>query len=281
MAEKTWSKVVAPPGGLFDLDFAEVWRYRDLLFLLMRRDVVVNVKQTVLGPLWLVLQPLISTFVFTIVFGRIAKMTTDGTPAFAFYLCGVILWNYFTNCMLSCSSVMQANAHILTRVYYPRLSQPIATVLAHSLRSLIQVGILFMVLTYVWLTDPSVRPTPAILLFPFVFLLTGIFGGSIGLIFSSLSVRVRDLGNLATLICQLWMYATPVVYPLSRVPDAYLLLYDINPMTVLLEVFRLGFLDRGEIHFQGVIFCGLIIGLTVIVSLFLFSKAEKVFVDTL
>jgi lipopolysaccharide transport system permease protein len=275
-----WTMEICSRRRWFEIDLAEIWRYRDLILLLVRRDFVAVYKQTVLGPIWFLLAPLFSTVVFTIVFGNIARIPTDGVPPFLFYLAGTVTWSYFSSCMTTTSNTFIANAGIFGKVYFPRLVVPISVVITNLLSFLIQFGLFIAVLLYYLLTGSSVHPTIYILLLPFILIQMAALGLGMGVLISSLTTKYRDLAMLLTFGVQLWMYATPIVYPLSQIPEKWQWASALNPMTAVVETFRFAFLGCGGIQVWIILVSLVMTGLILGSGILLFSRIEKTFMDT-
>lgn len=275
-----WTTIIKPRSGWFDLNLAELWRYKDLILLFVRRDFVAVYKQTILGPLWFFLQPIFSTLIFTIVFGQIAKISTDGLPQVLFYLSGVITWNYFSSCLTKTSDTFAANAGIFGKVYFPRLTVPISVITTNLITFCIQFILFIILLLYFWFRGFSIHPNWLVLLLPLLIVQTALLALGFGIIISSLTTKYRDLTQLVGFGVQLWMYATPIVYPLSQIPTEWKWLYLFNPMASIVETFRYAFLGTGTIHPNQII---LSIGITVfslLIGIILFSRVEKTFMDT-
>ncbi len=265
----------------FDLNLKEVWRYRDLIALFTRRSFVVTYKQTVLGPTWIFLNPLISSIIYAFVFGGIAGIGTDGVPQILFYLCGNAVWGFFASCVNSNAHTFTANAGVFGKVYFPRLTTPISNVLASVIRFGVQMILVLVFLVY-YVAVGAVAPNWwACLLIPVVLLHLGLLGLGFGVIISSLTTKYRDLSILVTFGVQLWMYATPVVYPLSQLGDGIMkTVLLINPVTAPVEMFRYAVLGRGTVMPE---YLALSWGITLLVAVFgimLFNRVEKTFMDT-
>ncbi len=272
--------VIRSRSGWLDIDLKEVWRYRDLILLFVRRDFVTIYKQTILGPAWFLVQPLFSTLVFTVVFGKIAKIPTDGLPAPLFYMSAIVAWNYFANCLTATSNTLVANAGIFGKVYFPRLTVPLSVVITNLLTFFIQFGVFLCLLLFFCLRGAAVRPNTFILLVPFLILQMGVLGLGFGILVSSLTTKYRDLTFFVSFGVQLWMYATPIVYPLSQIPERWQWLYALNPMAAVIGVFRYAFLGAGSVR---LLHLGMSLAVTVVVlilSLILFRRVEKTFMDT-
>ncbi len=278
--EQGWDLVIEPPKGWFDLHLRDLWRYRDLVGLFVRRDFVAVYKQTILGPLWHLIQPLLTTLMFTVVFGRIAGLPTDGIPQFAFYMAGTTIWSYFANCLTRTSNTFAANAGIFGKVYFPRMVVPASTVLSQLIAFAIQFGFFLCFYVYFWLQGAAIRPNWAIALLPGLLVLMAGLGLGFGVIISSLTTKYRDLQVLVGFGVQLWMYATPVIYPLSTMPDRLRWLLVANPMTAVVETFRYGFFGVGTFSWA---YLGYSAGFTVallLVGLAVFNRVERTFMDT-
>ena len=279
-AEQGWDLVIEPPKGWFDLHLRDLWRYRDLVGLFVRRDFVAVYKQTILGPLWHLIQPLLTTLMFTVVFGRIAGLPTDGIPQFAFYMAGTTVWSYFANCLTRTSNTFAANAGIFGKVYFPRMVVPASTVLSQLIAFAIQFGFFLCFYTYFRLHGAAIRPNWAIGLLPALLLLMAGLGLGFGIVISSLTTKYRDLQVLVGFGVQLWMYATPVIYPLSTMPDRFRWLLVANPMTAVVETFRYGFFGTGTFSWA---YLGYSAGFTVallLAGLAVFNRVERTFMDT-
>ena len=275
-----WTEVITPTNGVFDLKLVDVWRYRDLLMLLVRRDFVSIYKQTILGPIWFFLQPLFTTLTFVIVFGQIAHISTDGMPQVLFYMTGVTLWNYFSDCLNKTSTVFRDNASIFGKVYFPRLVMPLSIVISN----LIKFGIQFLLLMGFWVyylvTTDTIHPNIYILLIPLIVILMAAQGLGWGMIISSMTTKYRDLVFLLTFGIQLLMYATPVIYPLSSISGDYRVFIEYNPLTPLLEIFRYALLGSGAFSWTLLVYS--IVSSLIVVALgaIVFTKVEKSFMDT-
>jgi len=266
---------------LIDFKIKDVWEYRDLLFLLVRRDFVAFYKQTILGPLWFFLQPLLTTIMFTFVFGKLGGFKTDGIPQPLFYMAGVTTWNYFADCLTKTSTVFKDNANLFGKVYFPRLIIPFSIVMSNLVKFGVQM-ILFilMILYYVIFTDFRFHPNAFILLFPIIIVMMAFLGLGLGMIISAMTTKYRDLSYLVTFGVQLLMYATTVVYPLSSVNEDVKNIIEFNPMTSIIETFRYGFL--GTATFQWPLFLYSIVFSfgVLLLGIIIFNRVERTFVDT-
>lgn len=278
--QEQWTTIIRPVSGWFSFNLAELWRYRDLIALFVKRDFTANYKQTLLGPLWFLIQPLFSTLVFTVIFGKIAKIPTDGMPPMLFYMAGIVAWNYFSSCMANTANTFVANASIFGKVYFPRLAVPVSVVIINLATFVIQFAFFLCFLFYFMLRGAPIYPSPWILLTPLLIVQMGILGLGIGIIVSSLTTKYRDLTFVVSFGTQLWMYATPIVYPMSQIPQKWQWLYMLNPVAAVIETFRFAFLGAGSINLNA-----LLISLGMTLTLFaigvvLFSRIEKTFMDT-
>jgi lipopolysaccharide transport system permease protein len=275
-----WTTVIRPKKGLFDLDLRELWRYRDLLLLFVRRDFVALYKQTILGPLWFFIQPLFTTVIFTVVFGSIAKIPTDGLPPVLFYMSGSVTWAYFQECLVKTSNTFILNAPIFGKVYFPRLVVPIATVITNLIAFLLQFVFFLGFLAYYAATGSTVHPNIYVLMTPVYLLMMAALGLGLGIIVSSLTTKYRDLRFLVTFGAQLLMYGTPVVYPLSKVPPKWLPFLLANPMTPIIESVRYAFLGTGTFRSEHLLLSAGIITAILILGILLFTRVERTFMDT-
>ena len=266
--------------SLFDLKLKEVWAYRDLLGLLVRRDFVSFYKQTIFGPLWFFIQPLLTTIMFTFVFGNIAEISTDGLPKPLFYMAGITAWNYFADCLTKTSTVFKDNASIFGKVYFPRLIMPLSIVVSNLVRFGVQFLLFLVVMGFYALKGTAFHPTWAIALFPLVVVLMAALGLGAGMIISAMTTKYRDLAFLITFGIQLLMYATTVIFPLSAAPEKYKWLIELNPMTSLIETFRYGFLGKGSFSWSSIGYSTLTTIILLISGIIIFNKVEKNFVDT-
>ena len=265
---------------LFNVNLKELWKYRDLIILFVRRDLTTNYKQTVLGPLWIIINPLLSTTVFTVIFGVIAGIPTDGTPQFLFYMSGNILWNFFSSCLNRASGTFLSNARLFGKVYFPRLVTPIAGILYNFINFLLQTAVYVILVIVYSLIGANVHPNWLIALTPFLVLQTALLGTGMGLIISSITTKYRDLNVLVSFGVSLLMYITPVVYPISRVPENFRWLMLLNPVAPIVESYRYAFLGSGSFEWQFLLI-SLAVTLAVLFwGVIVFNKVEKNFIDT-
>lgn len=266
--------------GWFDIDIKELWQYRDLVWLFFKRNYSTKYKQTILGPLWLVLSPLITVTLYSVVFGGLGKLSTDGVPHFVFYLCSNALWTFFATCLNQTSSTFTANAGIMGKVYFPRLVMPISSVLTGMLDLVIQLGILIVVMVGYAVTGYRFALGPTLLLAPVLVLQTGILGLGFGIIVASLTTKYRDLVVLVGFGVSLWMYASPVVYTIGLIPEKYLSLYMINPMSPIMECWRNAVIGSGAFYWGYWAMSWAFTLAVLLLGVVLFSHIEKTFMDT-
>jgi lipopolysaccharide transport system permease protein len=282
-AIKEWDLVIEPQSSLLDLNLKDVWRYRDLLWLLVKRDFVSFYKQTILGPLWFFIQPLFTTIIFTFIFGNLAGLSTDGLPQPLFYMAGITAWNYFADCLTKTSTVFRDNAHIFGKVYFPRLIMPLSIVVSNLVRFGVQMLLFFVMIGYYLIQSEMgslFHPNVYVLLFPVLVLMMALLGLGLGLIITALTTKYRDLAFLITFGVQLMMYATTVIYPLSAAPLKYRWLIELNPMTGIIEAFRYGFLGQGVFTLDSFGYSVIFTLVSLLCGVLIFNKTEKSFVDT-
>lgn len=277
---ENWTEIIEPRTRLLDLGLKDVWRYRDLVLLFVRRDFVATYKQTILGPIWFFIQPLLTTITFIIIFGRVAKLSTDGLPMMVFYLAGVTVWNYFAQTLTSTSTVFKDNAQMFGKVYFPRLAMPLSIVISNLVRFGIQFALFFVVWLYYMIQGSALQPNWLIIITPFLIVIMGLLSLGLGMIFSALTTKYRDLAMLLTFGVQLLMYATPVIYPLSSLSDQYRWIILANPMSSIVETFRYAFLGSGTFSWA---YLGYSLAMTVVILLIgtiTFNRVQKSFTDT-
>lgn len=278
---QTYHTHISSKHRLFDLNLKEVWQYRDLITLFTRRSFVLTYKQTILGPAWIFLNPLISSIIYAFVFGGIAGMGTDGVPKILFYLCSNAIWIFFSSCVTKNASTFTANANVFGKVYFPRLTIPVSNVLASTVQFGVQMLMVLAFLAFYVITGQVHPRWEAWLLIPVVLVHLGLLGLGCGIIISSLTTKYRDLAILVTFGVQLWMYATPIVYPLSQLGDGLMkTILLINPVTAPVEVFRYAVLGQGTIMPQYLALSWVITIAVVVVGVMIFNKVEKTFMDT-
>lgn len=280
-SDKTWTTIIKPHNKLWEVDFKELWRYRDLFMMYVKRDIITMYKQTILGPLWFVIQPAITTIMYMVVFGGIAGISTDGLPQPLFYLAGICLWQYFADCLNKTSSTFISNQGIFGKVYFPRLVAPLSTIVSGLVKLGIQILLFVIVYIYFLAIGTPVEPNWALSLFPLLVIMIAGLALGFGIIISSLTTKYRDLTILFTFIVQLWMYGTPVIYPLSSIPEGKIkLLMQLNPITPIVETFKYGTLGTGEFSWNmlGYSFCFMLVVLSI--GIVLFNKVQRSFMDT-
>jgi lipopolysaccharide transport system permease protein len=282
-ADEDWDIEISAKNSLLDLKLKDVWHYRDLLILLVRRDFVSFYKQTILGPLWFFFQPLFTTIIYTFVFGNLAAIKTDGLPQPLFYLAGITAWNYFADCLTKTSTVFTANAGLFGKVYFPRLIVPLSIVVSNLIRFGVQMVLFFLMIGFYVFKGANVHPNAYLLLFPFLLLLMAMLGLGLGMIISALTTKYRDLSFLITFGIQLMMYLTTVIYPLSVVKEKYphyLWMVEYNPMTPIIEAFRYGFLGEGTFTILSLGITTVITTMILLAGTIIFNRVERTFIDT-
>ena len=278
--EEHWDLIIKPQTYWYDLRIKEIFKYKDLLFLFVKRDFISIYKQTILGPLWFFIQPIITAITFTVIFGNLAKISTDGLPQILFYMCGITLWNYFADTLTKTADTFSSNVNIFGKVYFPRMIVPLSVVVSN----LIKLGIQFLLFLCVWIyyliqTD-LIHPNKMLVLIPFLIVLIGFMALSFGIIISSLTTKYRDLKFLVTFGIQLMMYASPIVYPLSIVPEKYKWIIVANPVTSIIEAFKYAFLGVGEFNWFYLGYSTLFTIILFMIGLVIFHRVEKSFMDT-
>jgi lipopolysaccharide transport system permease protein len=281
--EEKWDIELTPHSSLLDLKLKDIWHYRDLLMLLVRRDFVSFYKQTILGPLWFFIQPLFTTIIYTFIFGNLANISADNLDKPLFYMAGITAWNYFADCLTKTSSVFTANAGLFGKVYFPRLIVPLSIVVSNLIRFGVQMALFFITMGFYAIKGSNVHPNIYLLLFPFLLLLMAMLGLGLGMIVSAMTTKYRDLSFLITFGIQLMMYLTTVIYPLSTVKEKYpkyQWLVEYNPMTPIIEAFRYGFLGKGTFTMLSL---GVTTAITVVIlitGIIIFNRVERTFIDT-
>lgn len=280
MQQENWTTIIKPKTGWFDINLKELIQYKDLIVMFVKRDFKTMYKQTILGPLWIIINPLLTTLMFTVVFGNIANIPTDGMPQIVFYMLGTTVWTYFSSCLTKTSSTFTGNAAIFGKVYFPRLVTPISTVIS----GLINFGVQFLMflgfMAYFMIKGSPIEPNLWILITPLLLVQLAALALGFGIIISSMTTKYRDLAVLVTFGVQLWMYATPVVYPASQIGGKLKTLMMLNPVSPIVESFRYAFLGSGSIPWN---YLGISVVTTLVVlfaGVVLFSRVEKTFMDT-
>lgn len=279
-SQESWDLIIRPQRAWWDLRLGDLWKYRDLIRLMVWRDFVAAYKQTILGPLWHLIQPLMTTIVFTFIFGGIAKLPTDGLPPFLFYMAGNTVWGYFSTSLISTSNTFTSNAAIFGKVYFPRLSVPISAVISNLISFAIRMVTFLAFLVYFMLAGSDVKITIWALMLPILILLMAGLGLGIGIIVSSLTTRYRDLQQLVSFGVQLLMYASPVIYPLSTVPGNFRWLVLANPLTPVVELFRLGFLGESSLNPVLLLYSFAFMIVVLSIGVLVFNHVENTFMDT-
>lgn len=278
--EQSWDLIITPRKKWWDLQLRDVWHYRDLIGLFVRRDFVSRYKQTILGPLWFIIQPLLTSIVFTVIFGNIARLPTDGLPQMLFYMSGNILWSYFSTCLTSTSTTFTANAHLFGKVYFPRLVMPVSIVISDLITFAIQFVFFLAYLLFFYLRGSTVGLTTWALALPLLLVLMAGLGLGFGIIISSLTTKYRDLQYLVSFGVGLWMYATPVIYPVSSIPEKWRWVANVNPVTPIIETFRKGFLGAGDASWARLAYSFGFMLVVLLIGVVIFNRVEKTFIDT-
>ena len=276
-----WDIVITSRKKWYKLHLSDIWYYRDLIFLFVRRDFVTRFKQTILGPLWFIIQPLLTSLVFTVIFGQIANLPTDNTPKFLFYLSGTVLWSYFSTCLTTTADTFVSNAGIFGKVYFPRLILPISTVLSNLISFSIQFIFFLGFLAYYIIKGSNIHLTLWAFALPLLILLMAGFGLGFGIIISSMTTKYRDLRFIIGFGVSLWMYATPIIYPVSSIPQAWRWVVDINPITPIIETFRVGFLGTGTVSYMSLLYASLLMVVVLFIGIVIFNQVENTFIDTI
>lgn len=279
--DSEWDLVIDSNRSIFSVDLKSIWNYRDLLFLLVKRDITSFYKQTILGPLWFFIQPLITTLTFTVIFGNLAAISTDGLPQPLFYMTGVIAWNYFNDCLIGTGNIFRSNAGVFGKVYFPRLVMPLALVVSN----LVKFGVQFILLTilimvYIFGFGFHTSVGLELLLIPVFIILMALLGLAAGMVVSSMTTKYRDLSFLVGFGMTLFMYATPVIYPLSTAPEKYKWILELNPLTSIMEGFRWVILGTGSFDWFGLLYTTSVAVFLFVIGLLVFNKVEKNFIDT-
>jgi lipopolysaccharide transport system permease protein len=279
--EEKWDLEIRPKPRLLEFNFKEIWRYRDLTWLFVRRDFVAQYKQTILGPFWHFIQPVLTTLMFLFIFGKVAKIPTDGIPPVLFYLSGITLWNYFAACLTGTSSTFLANASIFGKVYFPRIIMPVSVILSNIIRFGVQLLLLFIAIVWTIMNGYQIHVSLTLLLLPLLLLLMAGIGLGLGIIVSSITTKYRDVSVLMTFAVQLGMYATPIVYPSSFLEKTpYKIVGIVNPLSPIVEAFRYSLFQTGEFNFLSLGYSVLFMMVSLFIGLIMFNKVEKTFMDT-
>ena len=278
--ENYWTKEIKPQKRLLDVDIKGLWRYRDLYYMYVKRDIITVYKQTVLGPLWFLIQPVLTTIMFMFVFGNLAGISTDGMPQPLFYMAGILLWTYFSNCFNSCSNVFATNAGVFGKVYFPRLVVPLSSITSNLVKLGIQLLLFIAIYIYFAVNGAPVKINGYILLFPFLVFLTAFHALSWGLIISALTTKYRDLRQLVGFGVQLLMYATPVIYPMSTTSGKIRTILELNPLTPIFEAFKYSCMGCGSLSWGGLLYSTIFMLVALFLSVIIFNRTERNFMDT-
>ena len=277
---QNWKKIIEPKTKLLDLKLNEIVQYKDLIFMFVKRSFKSQYKQTILGPLWFIINPLITSLLFTVVFGGIAGISTDGVPQFLFYMAGNTAWQYFASCLTQTSTTFTANASVFGKVYFPRLTMPISTVIFSALSFLIQFVMLLIFMLYFYVTGQNINPNINVLLIPVMIIHMAAMGLGFGIIISSLTTKYRDLAILVTFGVQLWMYITPIVYPISTLSDKMKSIIMLNPMAPVVCNFKYALLGSGQMEWGYWGISAVITAIVLFIGIIIFNRVEKTFMDT-
>lgn len=276
-----WDLIIKSQNSLFDIPWADIWKYRDLLVMFIKRDVITVYKQTVLGPIWFVVQPMLTTAIYILVFGNIAGISTDGMPKILFYLTGIVIWNYFAESFNQTAITFKENANIFGKVYFPRLITPLAKVASALIKFLIQFAFLLIVYFYfIFSGNEAIQPNANILLIPLYIIMMAGLGLGFGIVFTSWTTKYRDLTFLLTFGVQLLMYATPVIYPVSTIPEKYKVFILANPMTSIVEGFKYALLGAGNFNWINLGYSFAFMLVLLFAGIIIFNRTEKTFIDT-
>jgi lipopolysaccharide transport system permease protein len=281
LENETWDMIIQPQRSLLDLRLGELWRYKDLVMLFVRRDFVAVYKQTILGPLWYLIQPLLTTITFTVIFGNIASLPTDGLPQFLFYMSGTVVWSYFASCLTKTSETFVQNANLFGKVYFPRLAVPVSILISNLITFLIQFAMFLVFALYFVLRGTAIQPNWLwVALSPILMLMMAGLGLGFGIIISSLTTKYRDLRFLVQFGVQLLMYATPVIYPASTIPERFQWVIQANPMTPVIEAFRYAYLGAGTVNLNGLLYSFGFMLVVVMIGSIIFNRVQQTFMDT-
>ena len=274
-----WDLIIKGQSSLFDVNFKDLWHYRDLLFLFVKRDFVTVYKQTILGPLWFFIQPLLTTITFTIIFGVVAQLNTDGAPKIIFYMAGITLWNYFSTCLTTVAGVFTTNASIFGKVYFPRLIMPLTIVISNLMKFGVQF-LLFLGFVLYFVLKGQIHPNIYIALTPYIIILMAVISMGIGLILTAMTTKYKDLTQLITFGIQLFMYITPVIYSSSSIPPDYRWLVDLNPLVSLFDYMRYAYIGIGQFSMWSLIYPTIFSVVSLTIGILIFNKSQKTFIDT-
>lgn len=278
--KENWSIEIKPKKKWLDVDLKGIWRYRDLYYMYVKRDIITVYKQTILGPLWFLIQPILTTIMYMFVFGGLAGISTDGVPQPLFYMSGILLWNYFNAAFMVSSNVFTANASVFGKVYFPRLVVPLSGITSNLIKFGIQLLLFIIIYLYYYIHGVNLSINWSILLFPLLILMIALHAMSWGLIISALTTKYRDLTQLVAFGIQLFMYLTPVIYPLSAAPEKYRIFISLNPLTPIFETFKYSCMGSGSLDWLGLGYSFIVLMITLFLSIIIFNRVERNFMDT-
>lgn len=278
--KENWTIEIKPKKKLLDVDLKGIWRYRDLYYMYVKRDIITVYKQTILGPLWFLIQPILTTIMYMFVFGGLAGISTDGIPQPLFYMSGILLWNYFNAAFMVSSNVFTANASVFGKVYFPRLVVPLSGITSNLIKFGIQLLLFIIIYLYYYIQGVNLNINWSLLLFPILILMIAFHAMSWGLIISALTTKYRDLTQLVTFGIQLFMYLTPVIYPLSAAPEKYRIFISLNPLTPIFETFKYSCMGSGSLDWIGLGYSFIVLMITLFLSIIIFNRVERNFMDT-
>lgn len=280
LQKENWSIEIKPKKKWLDVDLKGIWRYRDLYYMYVKRDIITVYKQTILGPLWFLIQPILTTIMYMFVFGGLAGISTDGVPQPLFYMSGILLWNYFNAAFMVSSNVFTLNASVFGKVYFPRLIVPLSGITSNLIKFGIQLVLFIIIYLYYYIQGVNLSINWSILLFPLLILMIALHAMSWGLIISALTTKYRDLTQLVTFGIQLFMYLTPVIYPLSAAPEKYRIFISLNPLTPIFEAFKYSCMGSGSLDWVGLGYSFIVLLITLFLSVIIFNRVERNFMDT-
>lgn len=280
LTKDNWSIEIKPKKKWLDVDLKGIWRYRDLYYMYVKRDIITVYKQTILGPLWFLIQPILTTIMYMFVFGGLAGISTDGIPQPLFYMSGILLWNYFNSAFMVSSNVFTANASVFGKVYFPRLVVPLSGITSNLIKFGIQLILFIAIYLYYYIQGVNLTINWTIVLFPVLILMIALHAMSWGLIISALTTKYRDLTQLVTFGIQLFMYVTPVIYPLSAAPEKYRIFISLNPLTPIFETFKYSCMGSGSLDWIGLGYSFIVLLITLFLSIIIFNRVERNFMDT-
>ncbi|MFP5129177.1 ABC transporter permease [Phocaeicola coprocola] len=278
--KENWTIEIKPKKKLLDVDLKGIWRYRDLYYMYVKRDIITVYKQTILGPLWFLIQPILTTIMYMFVFGGLAGISTDGIPQPLFYMSGILLWNYFNAAFMVSSNVFTANASVFGKVYFPRLVVPLSGITSNLIKFGIQLLLFIIIYLYYYIQGVNLSINWTLLLFPLLILMIALHAMSWGLIISALTTKYRDLTQLVAFGIQLFMYLTPVIYPLSAAPEKYRIFISLNPLTPIFETFKYSCMGSGSLDWIGLGYSFIVLMITLFLSIIIFNRVERNFMDT-